>query len=246
MFKLLSRLGFFALVAASVLSMAVLVVAQTNSKSDSNKSEVEKLFDGKSLNGWDGDKKIWKVVDGAIVGETSNDYKLKQNSFLIYKGDQLEDFELTIKFRISGERANSGIQFRSTDRGDFSVGGYQSDIDITGRFNGILYEERGRGILAQRGKKVVIDENGKKEVSDLDFDEEKFKASVKMDQWNEYTISAKGNHIVQKINGITTVDLTDKQAEKASMKGILALQIHVGPPMKVEFKDIALKRMKTE
>lgn len=243
---LLTRLGFLALITGSVLSTATLVVAQTNSKSDSDHPKVEKLFDGKSLDGWDGDKKIWKVVDGAIVGETSSDYKLKQNSFLIYKGDPLEDFELSIKFRISGTRANSGIQFRSTDRGEYSVGGYQSDIDITGRFNGILYEERGRGILAQRGKKVVIDEKGKKDVADLDFDEEKFKASVKMDQWNEYTISANGTHIVQKINGITTVDLMDKQAEKASMKGILALQIHVGPPMKVEFKDIQLKRMKTK
>ena len=208
--------------------------------------EFETLFDGESLKGWKGDENIWSVVDGCIVGRTNSETPLKKNSFLIYEGDDLQDFELKLKFHIEGERANSGIQFRSRDLGDYSVGGYQADIDITGRYIGILYEERGRGILAQRGQKVVRDADGKNEVVGKTLEEDEFKEQVKLDQWNEYTLIVKGNHIIQQINGLTTVDFTDDQQDKAAKSGILALQAHVGPPMTIKFKDVQLKRLDAE
>ncbi len=212
-------------------------------KTDTKNDGYQQLFDGKSLEGWSGNKKIWSVQDGAITGETTKDNRIKANTFLIWQGKPLEDFELKLKFRISGNRANSGIQFRSVDKGNHVVGGYQADIDITGRFIGILYEERGRGILAQRGKKVERSAEGKSKVVGTTMDEKKFKEKVDPKKWCEFTIIARGNHIVQKINGITTVDFTDNETKKAASKGILALQCHVGPPMKIQFKDIRLKRL---
>ena len=232
--------------------VCVLMASTTDSafgqkKEDSSKDEkYESLFDGKSLKGWEGDKKIWSVKDGAITGETTKDNRIKANTFLIWQGDDLEDFELKLKFRISGERANSGIQFRSADKGNYVVGGYQADIDITGRFIGILYEEKGRGILAQRGNKVVRSAEGKSKTMEKILDQKKFKEKVDPKIWCDFTVIAKGNHIVQKINGMTTVDFTDNESKKAATKGILALQCHVGPPMKIQFKDIQLKRFKSE
>ena len=162
---------------------------------------------------------------------------------MIFEGKPVADFELKLKFKITGPRANSGIQFRSKHLGDFVVAGYQADIDITGTYIGILYEERGRGILARRGQKVVRNKDGKSETKGKTLDEDAFKKKVDLSDWNEYVIVARGNHIVQKINGMTTVDFVDEQTAKAAKQGILALQCHVGPPMTIQFKDIELKRI---
>ena len=201
------------------------------------------LFDGKTLNGWEGKSQFWSVEDGAITGQTTKDNPTKGNTFIIWRGGNPGDFELTLKFRIVG--GNSGIQYRSVERDDFVVGGYQADFEAGDRFIGILYEEKGRGILALRGHKVIVHEDGKKEtVGEKTCDEEKMLASIKKEDWNEYTITAKGNHLVQKINGFTTVDVTDNQTSKSRADGILALQLHQGPPKLVQFKDIKLKCLK--
>jgi hypothetical protein len=200
------------------------------------------LFDGQSLKGWEGKSEFWSVRDGAITGQTTKENPTKGNTFLIWRDGKLEDFELRIKFRIEGH--NSGIQYRSEELDDFVVRGYQADIDATHNFIGILYEERGRGILAQRAKKVVIHEDGKKETVGDTCDEKELLASIKKGDWNEYTIIAKGNHLVQTINGFTTIDVTDNQKDKAKSSGILALQLHAGPPMVVQFKDVRLKTLK--
>lgn len=200
------------------------------------------LFDGKTLNGWEGKTQFWSVRDGAITGQTTADNPTKGNTFLIWRGGKVADFELCLEFRIVG--GNSGIQYRSEEKGDFVVGGYQADFEAGDRYIGILYEEKGRGILALRGHKVVIDEDGKKETVGTTCDENEMLASIKKEGWNEYVIIAKGNHLVQKINGHTTVDVTDNQASKSSAEGILALQLHAGPPMLVQFKNIRLKQLK--
>lgn len=197
------------------------------------------LFDGKSLDGWEG-KDFWSVKDGAITGQTTAEKPTQGNTFLLWKGE-LADFELRLKFRIVG--GNSGIQYRSRHVGDYVISGYQADIDSGTKYIGILYEEKARGILALRGKQVVIDADGKKQDVGTTGTDEEILGSIKKEDWNEYTIIAKGNHLVQKINGHTTVDVTDNQESKRAMKGLLALQLHAGPPMLVQFKDIYLKKL---
>lgn len=201
------------------------------------------LFNGKDLTGWEGNKDRWSVKNGAITGTTTKENPLKTNTFLIWKGGTLRDFELKLKFRMDG--GNSGVQYRSKHlekAGDYVVGGYQADID-GGGFIGILYEERGRGILAKRGEKVVIDEKGKKEVVGTLGDAKEIIAGYKPTEWNEYHIIAKGNHLQQFLNGKQTIDVVDNQKDKAAAEGILALQLHTGPPMIIQFKDLQLKKL---
>ena len=202
----------------------------------------EKIFDGKSLEGWKGNDKFWSVKDGAITGQTTAENPTQGNTFLIWQGGEIGDFELRLKFRIVG--GNSGIQYRSSDKGNHVVHGYQADIDAGLGFMGILYEEGGRGILAQRGKKVEINEKGEKKETGATAPEKEIIDSIKKEEWNEYVVIAKGNQLTQKINGHTTVEVTDNQSEKAKSAGILALQLHAGPPMTVQFKDIELKKLK--
>jgi len=200
------------------------------------------LFNGKDLTGWDGNKDLWSVEDGVITGQTTKEKPAKGNTFLIWQGGKPGDFELRIKFRMLAH--NSGVQYRSKDEGNFVVGGYQADIDYANAYTGMLYEERGRGILVKRGTKIVVGADGKKEVLGQTATDKEIVDSIKKDDWNEYVITAQGNHIVQKLNGITTVDLTDNQEDKRAMSGVLALQLHAGQPMKVQFKDIFLKELK--
>ena len=120
-------------------------------------------------------------------------------------------------------------------------GGYQGDIDAGDMFSGILYEERERGILATRGQKVTIDNSGKKHAEQV-ADAKALQADVKKQDWNDYEIIARGNHLIHKINGKVMAEVTDDQADKRAMSGILALQLHAGDPMKVQFKNVRLKR----
>lgn len=197
------------------------------------------LFNGTSLEGWDGNPKFWSVEDGTITGQTTKDNPTKGNTFLIWRQGTVDDFVLRLQYKIVG--GNSGIQYRSKEIEPWVVGGYQGDFEAGDTYSGINYEERGRGILAQRGQKVTIDAEGKKH-------EEKFAESselqshIKKEDWNEYEITAQGNHLIHKINGHVTSEVVDNQADKRAMSGILALQLHAGPAMKVQFKNIMLKR----
>lgn len=201
------------------------------------------IFDGQSLQGWTGDTSLWSVEDGALTGRTTADQPIKDNSFLIWNG-KLKDFELRLRFRIVG--GNSGIQFRSQDLGSHRVSGYQADIDAGMRFMGILYDEHGRGILSERGLKVVWGPDGPTSTERLALNDEQFRSTTQPGEWNEYVIRAEGNHIVQTINGQTVVDFTDDDPAQADAEGVLALQIHTGPPMTVQFKDLQLVRLGAE
>jgi len=205
----------------------------------------ESLFDGKTLQGWEGKKEFWSVQDGTITGQTTKEQPTKGNTFLVWRGGKLADFELRLKWRMADVGfGNSGIQYRSVESDGFVVGGYQADMDLSNSFTGILYEERGRGILARRCQKTIVREDGKTENAGPTCDEKELLASIKKDGWNEYVIIAQGNHLIQKLNGLVTVDVTDNQEAKRRMEGILALQLHAGPPMLVQFKDIRLKQLK--
>ena len=202
------------------------------------------LFNGKDLSGWDGDQQIWSVQDGAITGQTTAEKPIKHNTFLIWKDGTVGDFELHAKFKITG--GNSGIQYRSKDLGDHVVSGYQADI-VDGspdKYSGILYEEKGRGILAERGQAVTITENEK--AKEKFGDSAEIASAIKRGDWNEYTITARGNHLTHKINGVKTIEVIDNDASKAAKEGILALQVHMGPAMTVQFKEIRLKELKGE
>jgi hypothetical protein len=206
------------------------------------------LFNGKDLAGWEGNTKLWSVEDGAITGKTSDEgeMKIEHNTFLIWKGGVLGDFELTFQYRIPA--GNSGVQYRSKElpagKSGPIISGYQADLEAGKKFSGILYEERGRGTLAERGQKtkVLTAEDGKAKVEVLGSlgNRDEIQAVIRAGDWNEYKIIAKGNHLQHFINGRQTVDVLDEGAV-ASKSGVLALQIHKGPAMIVQFKNIILK-----
>ncbi len=217
-----------------------LAICLTGCTSLAMAQDAKPLFDGKTLEGWKGNDSFWSVKDGTITGQTTKENPTKGNTFLIWQGGEIGNFELKLKFRIVG--GNSGIQYRSADKGNHVVHGYQADIEAGETYIGILYEEGGRGILAQRTEKVEIASDGKKTVTGKTADNKEILATIKKEEWNEMEVIAKGNHLVQKINGLTTIDVTDNQEGKAKASGILALQLHAGPPMTVQFKDIQLKK----
>ena len=202
------------------------------------------IFNGHDLANWDGDKRYWSVTGGMIRGETSLERMPATNTFLIYRGSVLKDFELRLKFRL--RNGNSGVQYRSRDLGQWSVAGYQAEIDNGPGNSGFLYEERGRKFLALIGEKVQIGADQKPQViGQLMAPRKELLASsyYKPQEWNDYLIVARGNHLEHFINGFQTIDVVDNDAKGRSLEGILALQIHVGPPMLVEFKDILLKNL---
>jgi hypothetical protein len=221
--------------------LALLALASTALAEDKN------LFNGKDLTGWKG-LDFWSVEDGCITGRTTKEKPTKGNTFLVYQ-DEVADFELTFKYKIIG--GNSGVQYRSklTDEKAFVVAGYQADFEAGKTYSGILYEERGRGILAQRGQKVVIKEGATPNKPKIEVAEKgvgksaEIQAKIKADDWNDYRIVAKGGHLQHFINGVQTIDVTDETALGAK-KGILALQLHAGPAMVVQFKDLVLKETK--
>jgi len=219
-------------------------------------AEEVSIFNGTDLTGWEGNMTLWSVKDGAITGITPPDPAdpkkglIKHNTFLVWKGGTVGDFELTFQYRI--EKGNSGVQYRSKELapGEFGpiISGYQADFEAGKTYSGILYEEKGRGILAKRGEKTVIKpaaDGGKKPVVEITGsvgDSAAIQAAIKDEQWNDYKIVAKGNHVQHFINGMQTVDVTDEDAANAPKEGLLALQIHQGPPMIVQFKNFKLTK----
>jgi len=208
------------------------------------------LFNGKDLTGWDGDPRLWSVRGGAIRGETTAENPAKGNTFLIRKGVTAADFELRLKFRLNAAN-NSGIQYRSRHVTEGKVAnawvvhGYQGEMRNENELpnvSGFIYEEGGkRGRVCLVGEKAVW-ENGKKTVTGQTCTADDFKKAFKLDDWNDYTIVARGDNIKQFINGLQLVDFTDREPGAALREGIFALQLHAGKPMWAEFKDIRLKR----
>jgi hypothetical protein len=207
-------------------------------------TQVKTLFDGKTLEGWDGDPRFWSVRDGVITGQTTPENPTERNTFLVWRDGVVDDFQLEMEFRIVG--GNSGIQYRSRETAKWSVGGYQADFDADGTYSGILYEEQGRGILAMRGEKVVIGADGEKRVVGRTAEEQDILAAIKKEEWNHYTIIGNGNRLIQKINGVVTCDVTDEQVDRRRLSGVVALQLHQGPPMLVQFRKIELKPVSAE
>ncbi len=233
-------------------AMGLLLVVQVLSAAEPE-AGFRSLFNGKDLTGWAGRPQHWSVQDGAITGTTTKETPAQGNNFLIARdGDKdlvVGDFELRCSFRFTGDWGNSGIQYRSEALPNFVVHGYQADMETGTTYTGILYEEGGRGILCQRGQKVVIKDDSsspgkpKIEVVDSVGDSKEIQAAIKQGDWNDYVVIAQGNHLQHFVNGKQTVDVVDEQASKAAKMGILALQLHAGPAMKIQFKDIRIKEL---
>ena len=202
------------------------------------------IFDGKSLDGWRGqDAAFWSVEDGAITGTITAERPAPSNQYLVWQGGLVEDFELKIEFRLTGSatpETNSGFQFRSRRLPNGDVGGYQVDINAGQPPRAALYDEFGRHFLAREGERSVFDAEGKKTVEK--FDLEPGARDFKLDEWHEYHLTAVGPKMTLRVNGRLISEVTDNDADSAEARGVLALQLHTGPPMKIQFRNVRLKR----
>ena len=196
----------------------------------------ERLFDGASLSGWDGDPAVWSVQDGCITGRS--DGSLQQNTFLIWKGADVEDFDLSFSVRVEGDN-NSGLQYRSRRlRSDgFAVAGPQCDAHAAPGYFGMLYEEGGRGILVTSGQRMHVDASGNKRVLS-----DSKPGGSDLAKWHTMRIVARGTTVQHFVDGALAVEITDDSG-KLARSGILALQVHSGAAMKVQWKDLLLTRL---
>ena len=255
--KMSSKLNIIAVGAMLVIT---LVSIQNSCVAQKKEKGYVQIFDGKSLKGWEGDTKYWRVENGNLVGEITPETLLKTNSFIIWKGGEPGDFELKGSFKIT-EKGNSGINYRSEQLADVpnALKGYQADIDGARRYTGQNYEERKRTTLAYRGEIVTINEPvdkspeafkanlknnawlGRTVTGSLGTSDE-LKEKIKSEEWNEFHLVVKGNRLQHFINGVLMSDVTDNDTVNGKTKGLLGVQVHVGPPMKVEYKDIRIKQ----
>lgn len=198
------------------------------------------MFNGKDLTGWEGKPGWWRVEEGVIVSESTPEKPCAAAHYLMWRGGKPADFDLRFEFRLVG--GNSGVQFRSRELADWDTSGYQADIEDGEQWTGCLFEHA-RGGVAMRGEKVRIAPDGTKTVEALG-DPKALLAKVRRHEWNTYRILAVGPDITLEINGVTMTKVTDMQEGKAAKDGVIALQMHPGPPMKIQFRNLRIQRLK--
>ena len=244
---------YLTLIALTFLFALNPLVADDSKTAPAEKKGMKSIFNGKNLDGWDGDPKLWSVKDGAIRGETTPTNRASGNTFIIWKGGGTKDFELRLSFRCNATN-NSGIQYRSkhitegNPRNKWIVRGHQHEIrnqNVLPSVSGFIYDEGGlagkRGRTCMVGEKATWGADGKK-VTETLITAEEFKKLFKLDEWNDVIIIAKGNHIQHYMNNRLIMDFTDGH-EKALLEGILAFQLHGGNPMFAEFKDVRIRNL---
>lgn len=198
------------------------------------------MFNGKDLTGWDGKPGGWWVEEGAITSESTEEEPCVKHHYLFWKLAKPADFIMRFKYRIVG--GNSGVQFRSERRPEYDVWGYQADMEAGDQWSGCLFQHD-RGGVVMRGYKAVIAADGERQEEQFASPEELQKV-IKPKKWNQYEIRAEGPKIQLRINGKLMCEVVDKDKEMARDKGVIALQMHPGPPMKVQFKDLRIKILK--
>jgi hypothetical protein len=205
------------------------------------------IFDGKTLSGWEGNPTYWRVENGSLVGEIVPTTVIKSNTFIVWRGGSPGDFELKLDYRIS-EAGNSGINYRSTVVPDpvtpenkFAMRGYQFDLDGRKRYDGNNYEEKGRLFLAVRGQISHV-VGGRPPIVLSTFGDANELASVSSADWNTAHIIARGNTAIHILNGRLMSMTIDDDPPNRRLDGLIGVQVHVGPPMKVEYRNIRLKR----
>jgi hypothetical protein len=217
----------------------------------------EPLFDGQSLGQWDGDERFWRVENGAIIGETSEENPTpgRRNTFLIYRGESFDDFELRFRYKVEGY--NSGVQYRSVDKGGHNVHGLQADFEAPwheggtlDRFTGMFFEEGGRMFMGQRGDVVIVRENPQEplkprieKIASVG-DQRELARVIKVDDWNDFTVVANGNQFIHIVNGQVMCIGIDEDKLNFRKSGVLAFQLHGGRPMKIVVKDIRIRRIR--
>ncbi len=243
-------------------SLTLALLALSTSAFAAAPAGFKELFNGKDLTGWKG-LDFWSVKNGAIVGQTTAEKPTKGNTFLVYQGGEPANFELRVSFRLTAQNdkswGNSGVQYRSkvVDAAAFVIAGYQADIDSPFKYTGMLYEEKGRGILMNSGEKIrigettMVEDTKKKGATKKKTSVEKLPgatpteaiaAAYKLGEWNELVVTANGNQLRHTVNGVVTAEVTDTDASIAK-SGVIALQLHAGQPMTIEFKNIYLKTL---
>ena len=247
----MTKLHFLFLFAMLISPLAGSAVAQDQTCKPPAESDMEQLFNGKDLTGWDGDTRLWSVKDGVIHGETTPDVPARGNTFLICKKGVVKDFELRLSYRLNATN-NSGIQYRSKHIEGASnawvVRGYQHEIRNEVNMpnvSGFIYSEgglAGRGRICLCGEKAVRDAEGKKTVTDTLITADEYKELFNLDGWNDVVIIAKGNRLQHYLNGRKILDFTDN-GPQALPEGIIALQLHAGRPMWAEYKNVRIKEM---
>jgi hypothetical protein len=202
------------------------------------------IFDGKSLAGWDADPKYWHVEDGALVGVVTPETLLKANSFAIWRGGAPADFELKAEFRVSAA-GNSGINYRSVEvpTPAFALKGYQCDIDGPNRYTGQNYEERARTFLALRGQVTRLVPGAKPAIIGTVGEKEALAAFIRPNDWNQIHLIIRGNVLTHIINGHVMSEVIDEDAGARTAAGLIGVQVHVGPPMKIEYRNFLLKTL---
>lgn len=204
----------------------------------------EAIFNGRTLDGWEGDPAYWRVENGCLVGEVTPETLLKRNSFIIWRGGTPGDFELKVEYRVSAG-GNSGINYRSAEVEDtpFALRGYQLDIDGANRYTGQNYEERGRTFLALRGDMARADADGKSRITGTVGDKDALAAFIRNGDWNSVHLIVRGNTMIHMVNGHVMSVMVDDDPERRSREGLLGVQVHVGPPMKIEYRNFRLKKI---
>jgi len=209
------------------------------------------LFDGKTLNGWEGDSRYWRAENGEIIGEITPETIIQTNSFLIWKGKAPKNFDLSVDYKISA-RGNSGVNYRSTriDSLPFALKGYQADIDGKDKYNlgyprhtGQNYEERGRQFLATRGQRTLIETGKAPLFIDSTGTRSNLLQHIHYDGWNTLRIIAKGNVLQHYINGMLMSEVTDKDEVNSRTEGLIGVLVHFGPPITIEYKNFVLKEL---
>jgi len=230
----------------SSFTLVIALLALTNTLYAQKKEKnFVSISNGRDLKGWKGDSTYWRVENGLLIGEVTPSTLLKRNSFIIYQKNMPDNFELKVEYRVSA-KGNSGINYRSVliDGERFALKGYQADIDGEDNWTGQNYEERGREFLALRGQKVVIEPNGKIQLTDTLGTKADLQKFIHKEDWNEYHLIINGNRLQHFINGVLMSDVTDQDSVHQTFTGYLGVQVHVGPPMKIEYRDFRVKKLK--
>jgi len=248
---------FFQVCVFSIILILVGCNSQDNGTAESSEGDFISIFDGETLDGWEGDSTYWRVENGNLVGEVTPSTILERNSFIIWQGDMPSDFELRVEYRVSPE-GNSGINYRSelVEGIPYALRGYQGDLDGANRYTGSNYEERRRTTLASQGERTVLPPVENAEdlqahisrnrwtvavVEESLGDPDSLDRYVNDGDWNAYRIIADGNNLQHFVNGVLMSEVTDNDTVNQRFNGLLGVQVHMGPPMKIEYRNFRIR-----